>query len=112
VWFGFVDGPGILILVALAGSIIGDLFLAFSFEAIAPVKVTVGPGERYKRTDDLKEMASVVSGFSGSAEGKVRVRGEIWAARHYEGRDISLDTGEMVKVIDREGLVLLIGDAQ
>lgn len=112
VWFGLVSDPTIVIFVVLAGSLIGDLILAFSFEAIAPVKVTVGPGDRYRRTDDLREMASVVAGFSSSSVGKVRIRGEIWSARHYAGRDLSLDAGEMVKVVEREGLVLLIGEAQ
>ena len=96
----------------MAISVIGDLLMALSFEAIAPEKITLGPGERYKRTDDLKEKASVVSGFSSSSEGKVRVRGELWSARHYVGREISLYSGQMVRVIDREGLVLLISEGK
>jgi len=110
VWLGLVTDPVALVFLVIAGSIIGDLLMALSFEAIAPQRVTLGPGERLKRTDALTEMATVLSGFSNSAEGRVRVRGEIWAARHSEGSVVSLKAGEMVRVVERDRLVLLISE--
>ena len=112
VWLGLVTDPISLVFLVIGGSVIGDLLMALSFEAIAPQRVTLGPGERHKRTDALKEMATVLSGFSNSAEGRVRVRGEIWAARHCEGKALSLKTGEMVRVVERDRLVLLISEAK
>jgi membrane-bound ClpP family serine protease len=108
--FDLVTDVSTLVWIVVAGSVIGDLVMAVVFEVIAPTKITLGPGERIKRTDDLKETATVVSGFSESAEGKVRVRGEMWAAQHCDGEQISLSAGIEVKVFERKGLVLLIGE--
>jgi membrane protein implicated in regulation of membrane protease activity len=110
-WRGIFTDPIPLLLVALAGSAIGDLLMAASFEAIAPSKVTLGPGERVNRSDDILELATVVSGFNDSAEGRVRARGEIWGARCHDGTPLSLTAGVKVKIVDRDGLTLLIRSA-
>lgn len=105
---GVFTNPLILIGVALVGSVVGDLLMAASFEVIAPTKITLGPGERVRKDQAVKELATIESGFRNSAIGTVRVRGEFWSARNASGADVSLDAGDKVQVLDREGLVLLI----
>ncbi len=107
-WRGIVTDPIALILVALVGSAMGDLLMAASFEVIAPSRVTLGPGERAKKDDDLLELATVVSGFNDSAAGRVRARGEIWGARCYDGTPLSLTVGVKLRIVERDGLTLLV----
>ena len=94
----------------VAGSFVGDLVLALAFEAVAPTRVIIGPGDRIQRNSALKETASIISGFENSVEGKVTVRGEVWMARCVSENSFSLTVGENVQVLGREGLTLLIGD--
>ena len=103
-----VDSGINFILLVVAVSFVGDLALALSFEAIAPTRVIIGPGDRVQRGSAVKETASIISGFENSAEGKVTVRGEIWAARCVSADSYSLAVGENVRVLGREGLTLLI----
>jgi membrane protein implicated in regulation of membrane protease activity len=105
---GIVTDPIPLFLVVIASSAIGDLLVAVSFELIAPTKVIVGPGERKRKDEELAETGTIVSGFDKSTEGRVTVRGEMWAARHYEGRELSLGSGNKVQVVGRDGLTLLV----
>ncbi len=104
---GSISGINFILLV-VAVSFVGDLALALSFEAIAPTRVIIGPGDRVQRGSAVKETASIISGFENSAEGKVTVRGEIWAARCVSADSYSLAVGENVRVLGREGLTLLI----
>ena len=105
---GSISGINFILLV-VAVSFVGDLALALSFEAIAPTHVIIGPGDRVQRGSAVKETASIISGFENSAEGRVTVRGEIWAARFVSEDSCSLAVGKNVQVLGREGLTLLIG---
>lgn len=106
--FGILSDPVPLLLIAIGVSVIGDLLMAAAFELIAPTKIVVGPGERIRRDQTILETATVVAGFDNSAQGSVRVRGEIWSARQFEGRELSLAKGAKLEVLDREGLTLVV----
>jgi membrane protein implicated in regulation of membrane protease activity len=106
-WFGVVENDR-LVLYLVFGIAIGDVLLALSFELTTPTQVMVGPGERLTSNCELKETAVVVSGFEGSTEGQVRIRGELWAARRADGQPSSLAPGTQVAIAGREGLILLL----
>lgn len=97
-----------LFLWVMAAVLIGDLLLALLFEAIAPTRVVVGPGDRSARDDLLHEPAVTVDGFEASELGRVRIRGEVWLARHVTSEQIRPRKGERVRVVAREGLILLV----
>lgn len=105
---GFFENPVVLVVAFLVGSIVGDVILAFIFEAYAPSRVTLAPGEKQSRHDAMKELATVISGFDANPFGRVRVRGESWAARCRLNSSLTLEIGARVRVLDREGLTLLI----
>lgn len=89
-------------------TILGDVVMAISMEASAPVRVIVGPGDRRFDADDFREAAVVVSGFGDSSSGSVRVRGEIWRARRAETDRTPMKTGVKVRVLRRDGLTLVV----
>lgn len=105
---GVFSDPLILLVVFLVGSVAGDIILAVAFEAVAPSQVTLGPGDRANRGDEVAELGTVVSGFEASPVGKVRIRGEIWMARCRRNSLLTLDCGARVRILEREGLTLLI----
>ena len=86
----------------------GDLIMAFTMEAVAPTKVHIGPGEKVLVTDNPGEDAIVVSGFEDSAQGRVAIRGETWRAIRAPEDTGHLSAGATVRVIDRDGLTLVI----
>lgn len=102
----------VLISVVIAASLVGDLLMAVSFEIIAPTKVTLGPGERARNDQSISELATIESGFHDSAIGRVRVRGEIWTAQDISGTKRSLNVGDKMQVVGREGLVLRVQPEQ
>lgn len=97
-----------LVLYMLVSIGLGDVLVALSLEMTAPTRITVGPGDRRVATSALRDAAEVVSGFQGSMEGFVRVRGETWKARTEDERPAVLAAGTGLKVVDREGLVLIV----
>lgn len=109
-YFGIFNGLYTLIGTAIAISILGDIVVAYSFEAIAPSKISLTPGERVRHDEEVSATATVESGFSASDEGRVVVRGELWRARHVEARVITLSQGEEIRVVGRDGLTLLISE--
>ncbi len=96
-----------LVLYCLGISLLGDVVTALSMEAIVPTRVTIGPGDRRLKDDLPTELALVVSEFDGAGVGHVRIRGETWQAR---GSDVGFRpmTGSRVRVIDRDGLTLIV----
>ncbi|MDJ0926839.1 MAG: NfeD family protein [Gammaproteobacteria bacterium] len=92
----------------LIGAGIGDVVLALWFEAVAPTRVTVGPGERVHVSAPVRDRARVVSGFAADDAGKVRVRGEVWRARCLSWQGQQLSPGQEVRITGRDGLTLLI----
>lgn len=94
--------------VALASALLADLAIAAWMERIAPTRVWVGPGERLNENEIPAEKAIVVSGFNNSPEGRVSVRGETWAAAIHPGDTAELTVGTAVRIVEREGLRLLV----
>jgi len=85
-----------------------DIMVARGMQRIGPTRVTIGPGEKQFDADKLKKLATVVSGFSDSDIGKVRIHGEIWSARLVPNDGAHVRTGNSVMVVDRDGLILLV----
>ncbi len=103
-----------LILYWLIITFVGDVITAVSMEAVAPTRVTIGPGDRRFDADHLAERAVVVVAFDESGQGRVRVRGETWRARQAEDDGSRLEPGTEVRVVDRDGLTLVVtaGDSR
>ena len=107
-YFGIFDDLYTLVIAAIVISITGDIVVAYSFEAIAPSEISLAPGERARHDEEVSAAGVVESGFSASAEGRVLVRGELWRARHHEERSVTLDQGDEIRIVGRDGLTLLI----
>ncbi|MDH3728053.1 MAG: NfeD family protein [Myxococcales bacterium] len=97
-----------LILYWLIITFVGDVITAISMEAVAPTRVTIGPGDRQFDADHLAEVAVVVVGFDDAGQGRVRIRGETWRARQAETDRVSLQSGTEVRVVARDGLTLVV----
>lgn len=91
-------------------TVTGDVIMAIGMEAVAPVRVLAGPGDRRFESDDVRELAVVVSAFDGAQPGTVRVRGEIWSARLATGDAEAPGLGARVRIIDRDGLTLVVSN--
>jgi membrane protein implicated in regulation of membrane protease activity len=98
------------VLAFLISAAAGELMVALIFEAMAPTRVTVGPGDRTHLNSPVKDRARVVSGFSAEGMGKVKVRGEVWDARCSSAHGSTLTAGREVRVSGRDGLTLLVGE--
>lgn len=101
---------GVMALVAVAGvsTFLADLAIAASMEAIAPTKVSIGPGEKHLDSDLASEKATIMSGFDSISRGQVSVRGETWRAIRAPDDTGTLTTGMSVNVVDRDGLTLVV----
>jgi membrane protein implicated in regulation of membrane protease activity len=77
-------------------------------EAIAPTKVSIGPGEKHLDSDPASETATIMSGFDSISYGQVSVRGETWRAIRAPDDTGNLTTGMSVNVVDRDGLTLVV----
>lgn len=71
---GFVS----VLAVGVALIFLGDLLLAVYMEAVAPTRVSVGPGETLRNSDVPAEEATVVADFDDAGRGRVSIRGETW----------------------------------
>lgn len=99
---------GQVVLYWLVATLVGDVITAISMEAVAPTRVTIGPGDRRLDTDFPAELALVDSTFDDSRNGRVRIRGETWWARQATDDMTSLEAGSQVRVIGRDGLTLIV----
>ncbi|MCC5886056.1 MAG: hypothetical protein JJT88_06430 [Gammaproteobacteria bacterium] len=106
-FLGGWKGPPLLFGV-LAVTLLGDLVVALCFEALAPTRVVVTAGERDGRDDLSREIGVAFDGFEGSLLGRVRVRGELWRARHVADGEASPRRGDQVHILARDGLMLLV----
>ena len=97
-----------LIAVAAVSTVIADLAIAASMEAIAPTKVSIGPGEKHLVSDLASEKATIMSGFDSISHGQVSVRGEMWRAIRAPDDTGTLTVGMSVNVVDRDGLTLVV----
>jgi len=89
-------------------TVVGDVITATFMEAVAPTRVTIGPGDRRFDADCPTEFAVVVSAFDDSRNGRVRIRGETWRARQATNDTTSLSAGRQVQIVDRDGLTLIV----
>ena len=97
-----------LVAVAAVLTFLTDLAIAASMEAIAPTKISIGPGEKHLDSDLASEKATVMSGFDANSHGQVSVRGETWRAIRVPDDTGALTTGMSVNVVDRDGLTLVV----
>ena len=102
----------VLIGAAILVSLAGDLLVATAFEAIAPSKISLAPGERTRNDQEASAEGVVESGFKSSAIGRVSTRGELWDARHHAGQPVELVRGDKIKIVGRDGLTLLVDDPE
>lgn len=97
-----------LVTVAVISTFLADLAIAASMEAIAPTKVSIGPGEKHLDSDLASEKATIVSGFGSVSHGQVSIRGETWRAIRAPYDTGTLTRGMSVDVVDRDGLTLVV----
>ena len=87
--------------------LIGDIALALTMEALSPTRIRIGPGESRLKHDLPLERGTVLKTFE-DGRGAIAIRGERWRARQVETRGEILETGATVRVIEREGLTLVV----
>lgn len=104
---GGAEGPP-RFLWTLAVTLIGDLIVALCYETIAPTRVVVTAGERERHDDLSEEIGVAFDGFENSLIGRVRVRGELWRARHVAESEPRPRRGDQVRILARDGLMLLV----
>lgn len=85
----------------------GDVVLAKLMEAAAPTRVTLGPGDRWRKTERPGELGVVICNFE-DRHGSVSIRGERWRARQAAECRGRLRAGAAVRVLEREGLTLVV----
>jgi membrane protein implicated in regulation of membrane protease activity len=85
----------------------GDIALALLMEAVSPTHVKLGPGERMHDADPPTELGTVADGFD-NRHGRVAIRGELWRARQAGKCNRRLEIGSPVRVVEREGLTLVV----
>ncbi len=102
---------GLPVATAIAGSVamivIGDIALAFIMERLSPTRVFLGPGDRRNRNDLPKEIGKVIGDFENGL-GDISIRGEQWRARQVAGCKQRLEAGSPVRVLERQGLTLVV----
>ena len=98
--------------VAISAALVvaGDIALAFFMQAVSPTRVTLGPGDRRHRSEAPRELGRVESTFEGR-RGRVSIRGETWRARQAVACGSPLAAGAAVRVVEREGLTLVVAAA-
>ena len=101
----------IVIAVSLALVLAGHVILALLMQAVSPTRVTLGPGDRRRKNESPGELGMVMADFE-SGSGKVSIRGEQWRARQAPGCNERLDAGASVRVLEREGLTLVVSAAE
>ena len=88
----------------------GDVVLALIMQAVSPTHVKLGPGERWHVAELPTETGTVIADFR-DRQGRVSIRGESWVARQTSGCDGVLAAGDLVSVVDRDGLTLIVAAA-
>ena len=96
-----------VITVSVALILVGDIALALFMQAVSPTHVTLGPGDRRHNTELPKELGTVATNFE-NRRGRVSVRGETWRARQAVSCSGRLEAGVAVRVVEREGLTLVV----
>ena len=99
-----------IIVASVALIVVGDILLVFIVESISPTRVVLGPGERRHRNDTPDLRGTVVGDFENGS-GSVSIRGEQWLARQSAGCSAPLAAGSPVRVLERNGLTLVVAAA-
>ena len=97
--------------ISLTFVLVGDIALALLMQAISPTHVTLGPGERWHKAEVPLELGTVVHRFD-DRHGKVSIRGETWRARQTNGCAERLHPGNRVRIVERDGLTLIVTAAE
>lgn len=100
----------VVIAVSAALILVGDIALAFIMQAVSPTRVTLGPGDRRHKAEIPGELGTVATSFR-NRHGRVSVRGEIWQARQALGCTGPLKAGGEVRIVERDGLTLIVSRA-
>ena len=93
--------------ISLALVLVGDVVLALVMEAVSPTHVTLGPGDRRCAADRPTELGVALGDFD-DGYGSVSIRGERWRARQAPGSSRPPRAGAAVRVLEREGLTLVV----
>ena len=96
-----------VIVASVVLTLAGDVVLALLMEAVSPTYVTIGPGERWHDTEKPMDLGTAISDFEDRC-GKVSIRGETWLARQTAGCSARLQAGTIVRVVERDGLTLVV----
>ena len=97
--------------ISLALILVGDITLAFIMEKLSPTHVLLGPGERRNKNELPRELGTVIGDFENGA-GSVSIRGERWRARQSADCDKRLAAGSPVRILERQGLTLVVAAAE
>ena len=97
--------------ISIALVVVGDITLAIIMQAISPTHIKLGPGERWHDNESPRDRGVVKTAFENGT-GKVLIRGETWHARQEDHSVGQLQIGESVRVIEREGLTLVVAAAE
>ena len=100
----------LVIVLTLLAVFAGDVVLALVTESLSPTHVKLAPGERRMRGEKSGEVGRVMADFQ-HGRGIVSIFGERWVARQIEDSDAGLEAGENVRVVEREGLTLVVARA-
>lgn len=96
-----------VLLLTLLAVITGDVVLALLSESVSPTQVKLGPGERRSRGEQPGEVGRVIADFR-HGRGDVTIFGERWSARQEQECVVRLEAGDNVRVLEREGLTLVV----
>ena len=99
-----------VIAVSVALILVGDIALAFIMQAVSPTRVKVGPGDRRLNAEIPEELGMVATNFR-NRHGLVSIRGEKWQARQALGCRGRLEAGGAVRIVERDGLTLIVSQA-
>ena len=100
----------IVITISVALILVGDILLALLMQAVSPTRVTLGPGDRRLSSESPGELGTVMADFEDGS-GNISVRGEQWRARQSAACNRRLNAGAAVRVLDRDGLTLVVSAA-
>lgn len=96
--------------ISAALIVLGDISLAFIMESVSPTRVMLLPGERRYRSDMPEVLGTVIGDFEDGL-GSVSIRGERWCARQSADCIMPLEAGSPVRVLERQGLTLVVAAA-
>lgn len=99
-----------VVAISAALILVGDIVLALLMEKVSPTRVFLGPGDRRVRDELPRELGTVIGDFSNRA-GCVSVRGERWQARQDADCGQRLQAGSPVRILERQGLTLVVAAA-